>query len=234
MSDSKNMDYLHKEYPKQFKKDDFWSQIKRTVNGKPVSEENIQIIVDHIHNVLALNKNDHLLDLGCGNGALAGRLFDSLNRYTGVDFSEYLIEVAKEYFMPDSSIEYFVDDVRHFVKVTKPADSINKILMYGCVSYLSRQDLGALLKDVSDRYNNVSHMLIGNVPDSAKAEYFFSLRNIENYELNNPQTPIGVWWSQDEIRDLCSQFGFLVDILHMPEDFYGAGYRFDVLLKRAV
>jgi hypothetical protein len=30
--------FMHKEFPKQFSKDDFWSQIKRTVDGKPVSE----------------------------------------------------------------------------------------------------------------------------------------------------------------------------------------------------
>ena len=33
--------FMHKEFPKQFSKDDFWSQIKRTVDGKPVSEDDI-------------------------------------------------------------------------------------------------------------------------------------------------------------------------------------------------
>ena len=48
-------DHAHKVYPKQFERDDFWSQIKRTVNGKPVSEEDsVQIIRSHPHPVCAL------------------------------------------------------------------------------------------------------------------------------------------------------------------------------------
>ena len=43
--DKRDNAFVHKEFPKQFSKDDFWSQIKRTVDGKPVSEENIDMII---------------------------------------------------------------------------------------------------------------------------------------------------------------------------------------------
>jgi len=76
-------DFMHKEFPKQFSKDDFWSQIKRTVDGKPVSEDDIDMIISQITSNLELEPNSHLLDIGCGNGALAARLFPYLNKYTG-------------------------------------------------------------------------------------------------------------------------------------------------------
>jgi cyclopropane fatty-acyl-phospholipid synthase-like methyltransferase len=75
------------------------------------------MIISQITLNLELGPNSHLLDIGCGNGALAARLFPYLNKYTGVDFSTYLLEVANEYFKPDSSIKYIEDDAVHFVSM---------------------------------------------------------------------------------------------------------------------
>ncbi|MDG2113706.1 MAG: hypothetical protein P8N02_13955, partial [Actinomycetota bacterium] len=75
--------HAHKVYPQQFDRNDFWSQIKRTVNGEPVSEEDIGMIVDQVTGQLQLASADHLLDLGCGNAALAARMFDCIALYTG-------------------------------------------------------------------------------------------------------------------------------------------------------
>ena len=94
---------MHKEFPKSVGRDEFWKQIKRTVNGKEVSEEDISNIVKQITNHILPNKEDHLLDLGCGNGALASNFFPSIGQYTGVDFSEYLLGVAQEFFNPEMS-----------------------------------------------------------------------------------------------------------------------------------
>ena len=35
-------DYIHKEYPKTCDPNDFFGQVKRTVNGQPISEEEIE------------------------------------------------------------------------------------------------------------------------------------------------------------------------------------------------
>jgi cyclopropane fatty-acyl-phospholipid synthase-like methyltransferase len=77
---------------------DFWGQIRRTVNGKPVDENQIAMIISCIREKLVLRKGDVLLDLACGNGALSSRFFECLESYQGVDFSARLIEVANKYF----------------------------------------------------------------------------------------------------------------------------------------
>ena len=64
-------DYIHKQHPKTVGKTEFWKQIKRTVNGKEVSDSDIKKIVCAINDALQLNENDYVLDLGCGNAALA-------------------------------------------------------------------------------------------------------------------------------------------------------------------
>ncbi len=38
----------YKEYPKTLPPDDLWGQVRRTVYGKPVSEDQIQMMVDAI------------------------------------------------------------------------------------------------------------------------------------------------------------------------------------------
>ena len=89
-------DYL--ERPKQFDRDDFWRQVRRTINGVPVSEDQLEIIITQIVSSLDLQKTDDLLDIGCGNGALTVKLEPFVENILGVDYSDYLIGIAKEYF----------------------------------------------------------------------------------------------------------------------------------------
>ena len=224
--------FMHKEFPKQFSKDDFWSQIKRTVDGKPVSEDDIDMIISQITSNLELEPNSHLLDIGCGNGALAARLFPYLNKYTGVDFSTYLLEVANEYFKPDSNIKYIEDDAVHFVSTYPYTAGIDQLLIYGCISYLSRLELEAFLQHVAARFMDMRTVFIGNIPDKNKAAEFFKKRNVKDYETDNENTPIGLWWRPDELILIANRSGFNANILKMPDTFYGHRYRFDLILKR--
>ena len=63
-----------------------------------MSEEQIAMIVQAIRNKLQLCADDIVLDLACGNGALGSYLIDDCAMIHGVDWSEYLIEVANSRF----------------------------------------------------------------------------------------------------------------------------------------
>jgi len=225
-------DDAHKVYPKQFARDDFWSQIKRTVNGEPVSEEDIAMIVDQIGRHLALEGGGRLLDLGCGNAALASRLFPRLEGYTGVDFSEYLLGVAREYFSEEGKTEYFEQDALSFAQGCAAPERFDKALCYGCMSYLSREDLLALLSAFSERFEGLTRVFFGNVPDRARAPEFFARREVTDYDLDDPTSPIGVWWDPEELRGAARERGFEAEVVRMPAAFYGATYRFDLSLSR--
>ncbi|QDT13556.1 class I SAM-dependent methyltransferase [Planctomycetes bacterium K23_9] len=229
---SEGQDFLHKEYPKQFARDEFWKQIKRTVNGESVSEQDIEQIVDQISSHLALGSRDHVLDLGCGNGALAARFFDRVDRYTGVDFSAYLLEVANEYFQPRCEVQYVEADIRSVDHYLTQASSANKVLIYGCIGYLSATDVGQLLARLRDGLPNLQNVFIGNVADQSRAADFFAARNIVEYQLDDPSSPIGVWWEQDDFIQMGSAVGFDTHCVSMPSEFYGGTYRFDVVLKK--
>ena len=224
-------DHAHKVYPKQFARDDFWSQIKRTVNGEPVSEENIAMIVAQIERHLALEAGGRLVDLGCGNAALASRLLPKLEAYTGVDFSEYLLGVAREYFSEEGKTDYVEQDALSFVQDCANPERYDKVLCYGCMSYLSHDDLLALLRSLTERFANLTHVFFGNVPDRAKAPDFFARRNVTEYDIYDPQTPIGVWWDPAELCGAARELGFEAEAVRMPAEFYGATYRFDLTLR---
>ena len=79
----------YKDYPKTVPEEDFWGQVRRTVNGKPVPEEQIKMIVDAILAGLALRPEDNCLDIACGNGYLSSYLFPHCQSLFGVDASPY-------------------------------------------------------------------------------------------------------------------------------------------------
>src|SRR5947209_19768610 len=105
----------YKEYPKTLDRNDLWGQVRRTVHGKRVSDEQIEMIVRAIRNGLQLTASDAVLDLACGNGALASYLFSDFTTLEGVDFSDYLIEIANSRFAIEGKTRFLVDDAAHYV-----------------------------------------------------------------------------------------------------------------------
>ena len=90
--------FSYDEHARTCAPDDFLGQIRRTVQGVPVSDNQIQMICAAMGAGLSLKPDDVLLELACGNGALSTFLFDLCKGYLGIDLSEYLISVAKKNF----------------------------------------------------------------------------------------------------------------------------------------
>ena len=61
----KYLEFNHDAHARSCKRDDFWGQIRRTVNGVAVDEEQIKLVVDTIIKAIKLNKKDTVLDLCC-------------------------------------------------------------------------------------------------------------------------------------------------------------------------
>ncbi len=129
----------YQEYPKTLARDDFWGQSWRTIMGRRITEAEVAILVSHIRDTLRLRPEDVLLDLGCGNGALSARLFDSCAAYAGVDRSAYLIEIAKAYFEQPPEYVFFEGDVTGFAASVERPERYTKILCFAVVQYLPRR-----------------------------------------------------------------------------------------------
>lgn len=222
----------YKEYPKTVARDDLWGQVRRTVHGKPVSEEQIAMIVDAIRGGLQLQANDVVLDLACGNGALASRFFDDCAALHGVDSSEYLIEIANERFLVPGRTSFELDDAAHYVENAPDAGRFTKVLCYGSFSYFSNEVAVSILEGIARRFLNVNRMMIGNLPDAERAHLFYPKDKDCTDELKDSKAQIGVWRSEAELRDLASTSGWRLEIATMPPGFYATHYRFDAILTR--
>lgn len=227
----------YREHVKTCAPDDFWGQIKRTVGGKPVGQDQIDLIVTACMEGLELQREDVLLDLCCGNGALTRYFFDFCQGGVGVDLSEALIDVAKANFEKPGRDDYVVDDVVAYM--TRPHDGVErperftKALCYGSFAYLDQAGAETVLRALAERYANVSQVFIGNLPDKAKMSAFFRPGAYTPGIENEARSDIGVWRTEDEFAELGRKTGWDARFVRMPPEFYAAHYRYDVVLTRA-
>ena len=228
----------YKEYPKTLPADDLWGQVRRTVNGRPVAPEQIDMIVAAIRQGLDLQPNDVLLDLACGNGALSSLLFDACAEVHGVDFSDYLIEVAQARFAraapagPGARSSFEVGDAATYVRSEVDPARFTKALCYGSFMFFSADDARAVLAGLQQRFPRLTRIFIGNLPDKDRAHLFYPAGKDYQAELSDPAAQIGLWRSAAEFERLARDTGWHLRLARMPEDFYAARYRYDAVLDR--
>lgn len=221
----------YQEYPKTLPRDDFWGQVRRTVMGQRISEDEVTLLVDHVGRQLALEPADVLLDLGCGNGALSARFFGSCAAFTGVDVSAYLVDVAKEFFERPPAYVFVSDDALDFVtQVARPA-RFTKCLCYAFLQYLTPDTVGAVLQTLYGRFPNLSRLVVGNLPNRDRASLFFKEGFLDE-ELDKPQSQIGRWWTKAEFASLASRIGWTVSTTEIAPQLFNAAYRFDAVLTK--
>jgi cyclopropane fatty-acyl-phospholipid synthase-like methyltransferase len=227
----KKSDYEY--YPRTLPPDDFWGQVRRTVHGVPVSEEQIQMIVDALLTGLALVEDDAVLDIACGNGALSGYLYPHCASLFGVDMSEYLISVAKTHFEMPPKFTYHCDEAAHYVATENDPGRFTKVLCYGSFPFFPAQSGQAVLTDLRRRFTNVTRVVLGNLPDRDMAELFFEHGVPSPGVLDDHTEQIGVWRSREQMSGLAQECGWDAQFSTMPSEFYARAYRYDVLLTPA-
>lgn len=213
--------------------DDFWGQIRRTVDGRPVPEDQIAAIVEAIASGLELRADDALLDLACGNGALSARLFGSVASFVGVDSSEYLVSVARKHFESPPGRLFVLEDAARFAASEPRPERFTKVLCYGSFSYFPAGAAEACLGNLAARFGRVERVFIGNLPDRERHAAFYTASPPGEGELDDPRSRIGIWRTRGEFRELAAACGWSARFRQMPASFYAAHYRYDAVLERA-
>ena len=230
----KKINYLkfnYDAYARTCAADDFLRQTRRTVNGVPVSDEQIQMILNAISSALDIQKTDELLDIACGNGALSHFLFDSCSGYLGVDVSEYLISVSKKNFETLPNYRFAEQGAVQYVRTEPYPESYSKVLCYGSFQYFPAADAIEVLRTLHQKFSNVQAIFIGNLPDRERAAEFYK-RPPDTEELADCHSQMGIWRSRSEFAELVENSGWTVKFSVMPAGFHAANYRYDVLLSR--
>ena len=229
MSNSSSKD-IYKIHPLMCARDDFWSQVKRTVNGKPVSQDQIDMIVAAVSSALALVSEDFLLDLCCGNGALSSLFFSKCSGGVGVDYSECLIDIAHEYFQKSLQETYLLADVVDYASKEPRPERFTKALCYGSFQYLSFEQAEKLLLNLQERFCFITSFYIGNLPDKELMDQFFRDREYEPGIEDDHSSLVGIWRTRREFASLANSTGWGVEFIKMPDDFYASHYRYDAIM----
>lgn len=227
----KKSDYKY--YPRTLPADDFWGQVRRTVHGVPVSEDQIELIVKTILAGMELVQSDVVLDLACGNGALSRYLYGHCASLVGVDFSEYLISVAKQNFEQSPRYVYVCDDAADYVGSAEDPGRFTKVLCYGSFAFFSPQTAESVLSGLRSRFPNVERVFVGNAPDRDLAHLFYEDGLPGAEVLDDHTEQIGIWRSEAQMAKLAGDCGWRASFTRMPSEFYARDYRYDVVLTPA-
>jgi cyclopropane fatty-acyl-phospholipid synthase-like methyltransferase len=224
------MDY--KEHPKRLARNDFWGQVRRTQNGRRISEEEITVIVDTIRRGLELDGGDVLLDLACGNGALSSRLFPDCASLLGIDYSEYLVDVAQEFFADPPDFAFAVADADAYMVAETDPERFTRFLCYGSFAYFSPATAHTVLHELHDRFTNVTTAYLGNLPDRALAERYYAQGTEFATLLDDHEAQIGIWRTQEQMGELAAECGWQSRFTRLPPGVFNSHYRYDVILTR--
>jgi SAM-dependent methyltransferase len=212
--------------------DAYWKQVRRTVNGQPIAEEQILLIINAVLTGLSLAPSDVVLDLACGNGALSSYLFDKCAGLVGIDISPYLIEIAQKNFARSPKYRFCAEDAASYLMHERDTSVFTKALIYGAFQYFSRNDALTVLKRLKERFSGVQKVFIGNLPNRQCADQFFGELSPTEAELNDHEARIGVWYRPEEFEELAQAAGWRALCSYMPAEFDASRYRFDVTLVR--
>ncbi|MCP3671263.1 MAG: class I SAM-dependent methyltransferase [Gammaproteobacteria bacterium] len=221
--------YDYEERASEQDRDDYWGQVRRTVKGRPVGEDQIELICDAIKCGLDLSSADKIIDVGCGNGALIYRFQKDVYKILGIDRSDYLISVAKESFQA-KNIEYIVGDVLSVLKSSICVREYNKALLYGVFSFFD-DELALSFFEYITKKTNIRRLFIGNVRDRLLAEKFYK-RPVSASELDDSKSSMGVWRTREYFTERCERLNWKVEFSKMPKEFYANEYYFDVCIHR--
>ena len=89
----------------------FWDEM----HGDRGNQFHQNLISPAVERLLNLQKDERVLDIGCGNGVLARRLAELGGKVTAVDFSEELIKLAKS---RSDEIDYRIVDATDEIALT--------------------------------------------------------------------------------------------------------------------
>ncbi len=210
--------------------EDFLRQVGKTVNGTPITNEQFSAIVDDIVGKLDLRPIDHVIDLCCGNGAITFQVAGRCRRVTAFDFSEPLIQVARQRFKR-KNVEYVLADVCA-LPVSAMQSGATKVYMYEALQHFGLEETEQLLRQFADRSRRRPLIYLAAVPDAKRMENFYNTpaRRAEYEKRKKDGTePLGHWWDSEQLGQLLAALGYEVSFTAQPANMHGAHYRFDAL-----
>jgi ubiquinone/menaquinone biosynthesis C-methylase UbiE len=210
------------------------AQVGRINAGELNTEQLHSRLAAHISQQLALQPNDHLLDVCCGNGELTALLAPKTAFCMGVDLSPKLIELAKAKHQQQNL---------HFrranaLQLSGLGRTFNKINLYFSFQYFEDYETGLrVLSEMNALLAPGGRIFIGDTPDATRwRQYYKSPAKIARYYYQKWRgtEAMGKFWHPKEFEKMAEWLGLEVQILPEPADLPYAWYRFDAVFMKAL
>ncbi|PZQ33522.1 MAG: hypothetical protein DI562_01610 [Stenotrophomonas acidaminiphila] len=221
---------------------DLFVQVGKTIARQPIPRRMFEIMVERIVDRLELGREDHLLDMCCGNGLVSYELGPVVGHVTAVDFAAHLIAAAKA-FKPLPNIDYRVGDVSSPISEMLDATGTEagmpgKFLMNDALAYFEPGSLDRIVRNICiARGEEPFRFLLTGIPNAARKWNFYDTeerkaRHLENLRKGDVENEgMGRWWESSEIEDIAAGNGLAVTVEEQPLAI--SAYRMDALIWRA-
>lgn len=213
-------------------KDDLFSPVQRTKNGKSITRKEFQEVINHVSYHLSLTPQDKVLELFCGNGVMTYALASRSAEITAVDYSKSLLGRLDRN-KPENVIT-FLNDV---MELNLSKASFSKVVAYAGFQYLSEDQAAVLIARISKWLVPSGNLFIGDLPDIyRRSEFAMGGQGEHSYfdAVIKDGDPIGTWYDPYWIKGILERACFdKVEILEQPYGHLNSHYRFDVSARRS-
>lgn len=223
------------EAPAQFADTDFLRQVGKTVDGQPISADQLDRLIAQLTEGLDLSPSDRVLDLCCGNGLITQHLARGCRAITGVDYSQPLIELARAHHQPPNASYVHASVLEIDEERLGRSEPFDKIYMYEALQHFTPMELELILERVEPLSRTGTRLYLGSVPDRLKLWFFYDTparRADFERRVAEGREAIGTWWERSTLADIAVAHGFDWEFVDQHEDLHTAHYRFDALLTR--
>ena len=195
-------------------------------------------IADDIIEKVHFGPGDVVLDLCCGNAALAKFISKSCKEIHGVDHSAHLIESAKKLKEKENlkNLSLHFEDAL-LIDELFSEDKFDKSYCYFSFQYFDKQKRELLLKKLSRVTKRNGVIFLGDIPDKTRIWNFYPTKlkfyreNISRLaQFKGGESDLGWWIDPKEITDWCKRKKLSTEILSQ-KNLPHSHYRFDVLIR---
>lgn len=198
-------------------------------------------IANDIKDKLNFDPEDVVLDLCCGNAALAMRIAPFCKKIHGVDFSGELIKTAERIMMKESimNMELHLEDAMKIDKMFVE-DTFDKSYCYFSFQYFSRKNREAILSKLSRVTKHKGWIFIGDIPDKTRIwnfyespQKFYREKLSRLLKFKEGECDLGWWVDPKEIVKWCEKRRMGVSVMPQDKNLPHSHYRFDVLIRNS-
>ena len=185
-----------------------------------------QHIITTVKDRLDIRPGDHLIEVGCGAGAILFGLTDIGATLVGTDYSAPHVEIARKA-LPRAHFQVAEACAQPFAD-----DSFDRVLSHGVFLYFADHDYARrTIAELVRICRSPRRILIMDIPDAAKQSRTEAARRAAGASLS----PSHLYYPKEFFEEAAVRHGLRAIIFDQNVPGYGnAAYRFNVILESAI